>query len=95
MSLSKTKMPSSLDFIINVFLHIFKVNDTININFNISLGIHISKHSCNAHRLKANLLLNLFCISINTSTKPKYTHPDTGLTRFDKKYDHECLQFYS
>ena len=32
-------------------------------------------------RLKANILLNLYCISINTSTLPKYTHPDTGLTR--------------
>ena len=33
------------------------------------------------HRLKANLLLNLYCISINTSTWPTYAHPDTGLTR--------------
>ena len=61
--------------------HIFNVNDTIYVNFNISLGIHISKHSCNTQRLKANLLLNMYCVSINTSTEPKYTHPDTGLTR--------------
>ena len=31
-------------FIIIVFLHILIVNDIIYVNFNISLGIHISKH---------------------------------------------------
>ena len=38
-------------------------------------------HLCNTHRLKANLLLNMHCISIYTPTKTKYTQPDTGLTR--------------
>ena len=59
---------NALFFIIIVFLHILIVNDIVYVNFNICLGIHISKHKCNTHRLKSNLLLNLYCISINTST---------------------------
>ena len=62
-------------YLIIINVCVFKVNDTIYVSFNISFGIHISKHSCNTHRLKANLLfLDLYCTSINKSTESKYTH---------------------
>ena len=60
---------------VNEFWHILKVSDTISVNFKISSGIRISKHSCNTHRLKASYLLYLYCISIYTPTEHKYTHP--------------------
>ena len=65
-------------FVVSVFWRILKVSDTIYVVFNIFYALLNIVHT---HRLKTNLLLNMHCISIYTSTETKYTHPDTGLTR--------------